>query len=179
MQDWKLTLIFWQWCWLSLIACKALRCPWGLLRLLHTTRALLQVIRVLDVPRCMQGAQVPTGPAQALAHNASTSASHQGASCTVNLSQKATCEKTLAGAQAGEKPAVLIVDGYNVVMQRLQLEAGAGAAAAAAVAARRACMADERERLVDDTRDYALSLGCRATVVFDALGNPGRAATAR
>ena len=80
-------------------------------------------------------------------------------------------------AQTGEKPAALIVDGYNVIYRRLALEAARGAAAASA--AEQARMEDERERLIDDTRDYALALGCRALVVFDALGNPDKIATAR
>ena len=36
---------------------------------------------------------------------------------------------------------------------------------------------EERERLINDTRDYALTLACRGVVVFDAQGNrdPGAA----
>ena len=69
------------------------------------------------------------------------------------------------------------MDGYNVIMQRLHQEAARGAAAAAA--AEQAHLADERERLVDNTRDYALSLGCRAIVVFDAMGLQGKTGPVR
>jgi hypothetical protein len=96
--------------------------------------------------------------------------------------------------QADEKLPVLLVDGYNVIMARLQAEGRIlrnelddGSARFGSAAAAAACAAgqlpvsfqEERERLIDDTRDYALSLNCRGVVVFDALGNRDPNAVAR
>jgi hypothetical protein len=100
--------------------------------------------------------------------------------------------------QDDEEYPVLLVDGYNVLMRRLQLAAnkqvrggsvtGSATGAAAAAATARAggvfdaaargsimgaggTMEVLREELVNDTRDYALTLRCRAIVVFDAYIN--------
>lgn len=66
---------------------------------------------------------------------------------------------------------VLLVDGYNVLHRRWQLRQEP-----------EACplnLEDERELLVNDTRDYALSLACRPIVVFDAVGNRSPLSIAR
>ncbi|KAK9902051.1 hypothetical protein WJX75_002659 [Coccomyxa subellipsoidea] len=68
-------------------------------------------------------------------------------------------------------PPVLLVDGYNVLLKRALLEAEQYMEAQT--------LADARERLVNDTRDYALVTGCRAVVVFDAFNNPESLATSR
>ena len=66
---------------------------------------------------------------------------------------------------------VLLVDGYNVLHRKWQLRQDA-----------EACplnLEDEREALVNDTRDYALSLSCRPIVVFDAMANRSPLVTPR
>ena len=73
--------------------------------------------------------------------------------------------------QVDKKPPVLLVDGYNVLLKRADLEAEQYWEAQT--------LADARERLVNDTRDYALVTGCRAVVVFDAFNNPETLITTR
>ena len=73
--------------------------------------------------------------------------------------------------QVDKHPPVLLVDGYNVLLKRALLEAEQYMEAQT--------LADARERLVNDTRDYALVTGCRAVVVFDAFNNPESLATSR
>ena len=58
---------------------------------------------------------------------------------------------------------VLLVDGYNVLHRKWQLRQDAGSCPLN--------LEDEREKLVNDTRDYALSLSCHPIVVFDAMAN--------
>ena len=68
----------------------------------------------------------------------------------------------LAQGDDGKLP-VLLVDGYNVLNARWKLRGSA-----------EACpmnLEDEREQLINDTRDYALSLSCRSIVVFDAMAS--------
>ena len=68
----------------------------------------------------------------------------------------------LAQADEGKLP-VLLVDGYNVLNARWKL---LGIAEACPMN-----LEDEREQLINDTRDYALSLSCRSIVVFDAMAS--------
>ena len=66
---------------------------------------------------------------------------------------------------------VLLVDGYNVLHRKWQLRQDA-----------ELCplnLEDEREALINDTRDYALSLSCRPIVVFDAMANRNPLTTPR
>ncbi|BDA48206.1 hypothetical protein COCOBI_11-4660 [Coccomyxa sp. Obi] len=70
-----------------------------------------------------------------------------------------------------KRPPVLLVDGYNVIMKRTNLEAEQYMEPQT--------LAEARERLVNDTRDYAFVTGCRAIVVFDAFINPESLVTSR
>ena len=66
---------------------------------------------------------------------------------------------------------VLLVDGYNVLHRKWVLQQDA-----------ESCplnLEDEREALINDTRDYALSLSCRPILVFDAMANTNVVATPR
>ena len=69
------------------------------------------------------------------------------------------------GREQGDegKLPVLLVDGYNVLNARWKL---LGIAEACPMN-----LEDEREQLINDTRDYALSLSCRSIVVFDAMAS--------
>ena len=76
----------------------------------------------------------------------------------------------LAQGDEGKLP-VLLVDGYNVLNACWKLRGSA-----------EAChknLEDEREQLVNDTRDYALSLSCRSIVVFDAMASRNSQGTPR
>lgn len=66
---------------------------------------------------------------------------------------------------------MLLVDGYNVLNARWKL---LGLAEACPMN-----LEDEREQLIDDTRDYALSLSCRSIVVFDAMASKTSLGTPR
>ena len=68
----------------------------------------------------------------------------------------------LVQGEEGKLP-VLLVDGYNVLNARWKL---LGIAEACPMN-----LEDEREQLINDTRDYALSLSCRSIVVFDAMAS--------
>ena len=67
---------------------------------------------------------------------------------------------------------MLLVDGYNVLHRRWQERRPEEAVCPI-------CLEDEREALINDTRDYALSLCCRPIVVFDAMANRNALATPR
>ncbi len=67
---------------------------------------------------------------------------------------------------------MLLVDGYNVLYRRWQERQLEDAACPI-------CLQEEREALINDTRDYALSLRCRPIVVFDAMANRNGLATPR
>lgn len=75
-------------------------------------------------------------------------------------------------AQEEQQLPVLLVDGYNVLHRRWQERRPEEAV-------RPICLEDEREALINDTRDYALSLRCRPIVVFDAMANRNVLATPR
>lgn len=66
---------------------------------------------------------------------------------------------------------MLLVDGYNVLNACWKLRGSAGACPMN--------LEDEREQLVNDTRDYALSLSCRSIVVFDAMASKHSLGTPR
>jgi predicted RNA-binding protein with PIN domain len=82
------------------------------------------------------------------------------------------CHYSACVVQDDQSAPVLIVDGYNVIMRRLALEAEAEGVSCPV-------MDVLREQLVNDTRDYALALNCRPIVVFDAYSNPSSVDTSR
>ena len=77
----------------------------------------------------------------------------------------------MLGRQTDKRPPVLLVDGYNVIMQRTHMEMEQYMEPQT--------LADARERLINDTRDYAFATGCRAIVVFDAFNSPESLVTQR